>query len=343
MESTPGLIGVLGMGTYIPPNEITNERVAQTTGVTEEWIIRATGIRARYAAAEDEAASDLGLQALRLALAAADVDPEQLDLIIMATSTPDELGPATACRVQHKIKAHAAVAFDINAACSGWLFGASTVQGWFATHPRARYAAVITVDTYTKFLDMSDRSTAVLFSDGAVATILGKVTSGGIHDIFLGSDGATADSIMIPAGGSRMPVVPGNTGTLQQIHMDGRAIRDFAYKVVPHTVKGVLSRNSMAMEDIDLVVAHQPNPVLLTRLAERSGIPQDKLVITGDEVGNIGCACTPYALSSAASRGMIEEGSRVLVVAFGAGMTWGGALMTWNGAPAVRMGSTTTE
>lgn len=331
-------VGILGMGTYLPPGQITNAQVAHTAGVSEDWILRATGIQTRYAAGSDEAASDLGVAALRSALAAAHVDAAQLDLLIVTTSTPDELGPATACRVQQRIGASSAVSFDMNAACSGWLFGASTVQGWFATHPCTRYAAVITVDTYTKFLDMSDRATAVLFSDGAVATIFGPVKTGGLHDVRLHSNGAIADSIMIPAGGSRIPVVPGNVGTLQQIHMDGRAIRDFAYAVFPETVQELLNRNTLTLDDIDLVVAHQPNPVLLSRLADRSGVPDEKLIITGQDVGNIGCACAPYALATAAASKRIRDGSRVLVVAFGAGMTWGGALLTWTGAPAIRTG-----
>jgi 3-oxoacyl-(acyl-carrier-protein) synthase III len=328
-------VGVIGMGTYLPSQQITNADVARSANVSEDWVLRATGIRTRYAAAEREAASDLGLQALKSALAAAGIDSDQLDLIIVATSTPDEMGPATACRIQERVKAQSAVSYDMNAACTGWLFAVNTVRGWFAVHPGAKYAAVITVDTYTKFLNMADRATAALFSDGAVATILTPSPDGGFEDIRLKSDGTIADSILIAAGGSRMPVTS-DSGRIQQIHMDGRVIRDFAYEVFSPTIQEILRGNGLSLDDIDLVVAHQPNPVLLKRLAKQAGIPSDKLIITGDGVGNIGCACTPYALAVAASQKRIKDGSLLLVVAFGAGMTWGGALLRWTGAPVVR-------
>lgn len=329
-------IEVVGMGTYLPQGQLTNEHVARTAGVSEEWILRATGIKTRFTAGPDEAASDLGEQALRSALAATGLEAEQLDLIITTTSTPDELGPATSCRIQHSVGASRAVAFDMNTACSGWLFGVDAVRGWFSTKPKTKFAAVICVDTYTKFLDMSDRATAVLFSDGAVATILARTEEGdGVHDIFLGSDGKIADSIMIPQGGSRNPVVAGK-GFPQKIHMDGKDIRDFAFKTFPESVEEILRRNQMTMDFVDMVVAHQPNPVLLSRIADKCGIPKEKLVITGDEVGNIGCACAPYALATAACEKRIQRGDRLLVVAFGAGMTWGSAILTWSGAPVVR-------
>ncbi|MBD3004850.1 3-oxoacyl-ACP synthase III family protein [Streptomyces sp. 5-10] len=330
-------IGVIGMGTCIPEQEISNAEVARSAGVTEEWIVRVTGISSRYRCGPDEAASDLGVKALSGCLGASGISPGLLDLIVVATSTPDEIGPATACRIQERLGAHSAVAFDMNAACSGWLFGASAVQGWFATHPDARYAAVVTVDVYTKFLDMSDRSTAVLFSDGCVATLFSRVTTGGIEDIRLHSNGKIADSILIPAGGSRTPVTPGSDHW-QRIHMDGRAIRDFAYDVFPSTIQEILEGNGLTLDDIDLVVAHQPNPVLLRQLAERALIPPAKLIVAGDSVGNIGCACTPFALAAAASRKGIQEGSLLLLVAFGAGMTWGGSLLRWSGAPVVHHG-----
>lgn len=333
-------IGVLGLGAYLPHTRRTNAEVADTLGIAQEWITDRTGVRARHIAGAEEAASDLASAAVRRAASAAGISTEEIGVLICATSTPDELGPATACRVQAQVGARNAVAFDVSAACSGWLFGARVAHDWLRGDATARYAAVVGVEAYSKFLNPLDRGTAVLFGDGAAATVLGPVPDGGFTSFRLGSDGTGAHHVLIPAGGSRRPASDrsvregGHT-----VHMDGRAVRDFITDVFPRLVEDALKDGRLELADLGMVVTHQPNPVLLRGLGEKIGIPSERLVIVGDEVGNIGAASAPYALTAAAARGLLRPGDRVLVAVFGAGLTWGYTLLTWTGAAA---GSVTT-
>ena len=335
-------IGVLGMGTYLPARQRSNEEVAPAAGVSPGWIAQRTGVRKRHTAAPDEAASDMAAAAVRSAVAAAGLDTDQLDLLVLATSTPDELGPATACRVQALTKAHNAVAFDVSAACSGWLFGARVAHDLLRGDPGARYAAVVGVEAYSKFLDPADRGTAVLFADGAAASVLGPVPANeGFADFRLGSDGALADNVLIPAGGSRTPAGAGTVaGGRHTIRMDGRAVRDFIVEMFPRVVSESLTRNRLRMEDIEAFVVHQPNPRLLRSVGTELGVPPGRLPIVADEVGNIGAASPPYALATSAVDGPLRRGDRVLLAAIGAGMTWGSALLTWSGAPVIRTAPT---
>ncbi|MDT0447837.1 3-oxoacyl-ACP synthase III family protein [Streptomyces hesseae] len=336
-------IGITGMGTYLPTRIRTNEEVAAALGVTPEWIVERTGIRKRHMAAPDEAASDLAAHAVKSAVAAANIDITDLDLLVCATSTPDELGPSTACRIQARLGARHAVALDVSAACSGWLFAAKVAHDWLRQERHPGHAAVVGVEAYTKFLDPGDRGTSVLFADGAAAAVLSPVAPpGGFTDFRLGSDGVLADRVLIPGGGSRRPA---SAQTLGQgghyIHMDGRVVSRFIREWFPRLVQEALTRNRLTLDDIDCVITHQPNPLLLRGLGEELGLGGDRLVIVGDEVGNIGAASTPYALASAAARGALRPGHRALVVVFGAGMTWGSALLRWTGAPTIRVAPAT--
>lgn len=327
-------IGVVGMGTYLPSRIRTNVEVARDAGVTTDWIANRTGVRKRHAAAPDEAASDLAARAVRSAASAAGIGVDEIGLLVCATSTPDELGPSTACRVQASVGARNAVAFDVSAACSGWLFAVKVAHDWLRNAGDFQYAAVVGVEAYSKFLDPSDRGTAVLFADGAAAAIMAPVgPPHGFEHFLLGSDGTLADRVLIPAGGSRMPAssVTVHEGE-HHIHMDGRTVSRFITDVFPSLITDTLDRAGLSMDDIDQVVAHQPNPVLLRRIGDELGIPPDRLTVVGDEVGNIGAASAPYALASAAAQHRLRPGSRVLLAVFGAGMTWGSALLTWNGA-----------
>ncbi|WP_416970979.1 3-oxoacyl-ACP synthase III family protein [Streptomyces sp. 4F14] len=326
-------VGVVGAGSYLPARRRTNDEVAVAAGVSAEWIAGRTGVLARHAAAPEEAASDLGAAALKSALAAAHLEVEQLDVIVVATSTPDELGPATACRVQALVGARQAVALDVTAACSGWLFGARVARDWLAQDPSARYAAVVGVEAYSKFVDPTDRATASLFGDGAAATLLGPVAEGrGFGAFTLGSDGRYADHAMIAAGGSRLPVTRG-----QRITMNGKGVRDFILDVFPRMLAQALGRGRVTLDEVALVVTHQPNPVLLQRAAREMGVTDRQLVVVGDEVGNIGAANIPYALAKAASDGRLRDGDLVVLIAFGGGVTWGTTLLRWSGASAVRV------
>ncbi|MEU2724454.1 3-oxoacyl-ACP synthase III family protein [Streptomyces smyrnaeus] len=335
-------VGVLGMGTYLPTRWRSNDEVARATGVSPGWIAERTGVHKRHTAAPDEAASDMAAAAVRSAVAAAGLDMDQLDLLVLATSTPDELGPATACRVQALTKARNAVALDVSAACSGWLFAARVARDYLGAQAGPRHAVVVGVEAYSKFLDPADRATAVLFADGAAASVLGPVPAEeGFTDFQLGSDGALADHVLIPAGGSRAPA---SVGTLAEgrhtIRMDGRAVRDFIVEMFPVVVSDCLVRNGLRMDDIDSFVTHQPNPRMLRSVGTALGIPPGRLPIVADEVGNIGAASTPYALAAAAVDGPLRRGDRILLATFGAGMTWGSALLTWSGAPVIRTAPT---
>ncbi|MET8978246.1 ketoacyl-ACP synthase III [Streptomyces sp. NPDC004539] len=326
--------GVVGAGSYLPARRRTNDEVGPAAGVSAEWIAGRTGVLARHVAAPDEAASDLGAAALKSALAAGRLEAERLDLLVVATSTPDELGPATACRVQALTGARHAVALDVTAACSGWLFGVRVACDWLAGDGSARYAAVVGVEAYSKFVDPADRATASLFGDGAAATLLGPVAEGrGFGAFTLGSDGRFADHAMIAAGGSRAPVGAGG----QRITMNGKGVRDFILDVFPRMLADALGRGRVTLDDVALVVTHQPNPVLLQRAAREMGVTDRQLVVVGDEVGNIGAANIPYALAKAASEGRLRDGDLVVIIAFGGGVTWGSTLLRWTGAPAVRV------
>jgi 3-oxoacyl-(acyl-carrier-protein) synthase III len=330
-------VGVLGMGTYVPARRRSNHDVARDAGVTADWIAERTGIHARHAAAPEEAASDLAAGAVRSAVAAAGLDMDRIGLLVVGTSTPDELSPATACRVQALTKARNAVALDVGAACSGWLFAARIAYDWLRADPSAGYAVAVGTEVFSKFLDPADRGTAVLFGDGAAASVLGPVPAGeGFLDFHLGSDGTLARHVLIPAGGGRQPADAGTVaGAGHTVHMDGRAIRDFVDEMFPHVVSDALTRNGLRARDIDAFVTHQPNPKLLRSVGRALGIPPERLPVAADEVGNIGAASTPYTLAAAAGRGLLRPGARVLIAAFGAGMTWGSALLTWTGAPVI--------
>ncbi|MFI6620103.1 beta-ketoacyl-ACP synthase 3 [Streptomyces sp. NPDC050528] len=327
-------IGVLATGTCLPERILTNDEVAEAAGVDPEWIVQRTGVLRRHIAEPAQAASDLAAEAVRKALTAAGLPASALGLLILATSTPDELGPSTACRVQALVGADQAVAFDVAAACSGWLFAARVAHDWLRSGTGERYAVVVGVEVYSRFVDPADRATAVLFADGAAATILGSVQGGkGFASIRLGSDGTAAGDVLIPAGGSRLPASPQTLADRRhKVHMDGKAVRDFILRIFPKVLGDALTRNGLRLTDIDLLISHQPNPLLLRRAALDAGVPEDRVVIVGHEIGNIGAASIPYALATADHDGRLRPGSRVLVTAFGAGLTWGSTVLTWTRA-----------
>ncbi|MFD6156109.1 3-oxoacyl-ACP synthase III family protein [Nocardia sp. NPDC060256] len=324
-------IGVLGAGGFVPQRVRTNAEVAEPAAVTPEWIVERTGIQERHVCGLGQSASDLAAQAVRTALDVAGLDAGDLDLIIVTTSTPDELGPSTACRVQALLRAHQAVAFDVSAACTGWLFGTRVAVDYLRGDADARCAAVVGVEAYSHFLDPADRATAVLFGDGAGATILGPVARGrGFGPIELGSDGDHADDVLIPAGGSRRPAsIDTLTRGQHRIQMDGKAVRDFILEIFPKAAASALRRSGLTADQIDVIVTHQPNPVLLRKACADAGFDVERLIIVGDMVGNIGAGSMPYALATAHADGRLQTGDRILIVGFGAGVTWGSTVLTW--------------
>lgn len=334
-------IGVVGTGAYVPERVMSNAEVAGRAGVEPGWIEERTGVLRRHRAADRQAASDLAAEAVRRAVKDAGIGMNEVGLLVLATSTPDELGPSTACRTQALVGAERAVAFDVAAACSGWLFGARVAHNWLSAEAddsgrtgTGRYAVVVGVEVYSRFLNYADRATAVLFADGAAATVLGPVR-GGFAPIWLGSDGTAAGDVLIPAGGSRCPATPGTVADGRHtVHMDGRAVRDFIVHIFETASREALARSGLQAAEVDVLVTHQPNPALLRRVAGEAGFTEQQLVVAGDEVGNIGAASLPYALTRADQQGRIPPGGRVLLVGFGAGLTWGSTVLTWRGAVA---------
>ncbi|MGI5169607.1 3-oxoacyl-ACP synthase III family protein [Spirillospora sp. CA-253888] len=328
---------IRGTGSYLPGPPVPSAKLSRALGLADDWIEGRTGIRHRHHAADGQAASDLAARAAERALHAAGLRPDDIGLIVLGTSTPDELGPSTACRVQALLGAHRAAALDVAAACTGFVYGLQTAIGWLATrhgtarHGAARHALVIGVEVYSRFLDPGDRATAALFGDGAAAAVVGPVPAPyGIASLELGSDGTRADDVLIPAGGSRAPASPATLAARgHTIHMDGRAVRDFITDVLPRLVREGTEPAGIKPADLALVVPHQPNPKMVAAVAAGIGLDPGQIVITGHAVGNIGAASLPYALDRAVRTCGIAPGELVLLAGFGAGLTWGHALIRW--------------
>ncbi|WP_129312266.1 ketoacyl-ACP synthase III [Streptomyces sp. L2] len=332
--SVPAHIGVTGIGAYLPPLIRTHRDTAAAVGMPEQWVLERTGIKTRYVAEAEQATSDLAAQAVQAALTSGGLSAEQLGLIIVGTTTPDEICPSTACRVQAMVGARRAVALDVSAACSSWLFGIKVAQQWLAANDDIEHAVVVGSEVYSRFLDFSDRATASLFGDGAAATLLSRVPEAeGFSHITLASDGTQAEHAFIPGGGSRRPA---SETTLRErshtVRMDGRAARMFVYEVFPQMIDQALSSADLKPDDIKVVISHQPNPVLLRKAYAKTGLPEDRLIVIGERVGNLGAGSLPYALAQAAAEGRLEPGDKALIVAFGAGLTWGSTVLTWSGA-----------
>ncbi|MBB4775350.1 3-oxoacyl-ACP synthase III family protein [Actinomadura livida] len=323
---------IRGTGSYLPARRVPSGELSRSLGLGPSWIEERTGIRSRHVADPGQASSDLAAAAADRALARAGVAAADIGLIVLGTSTPDELGPSTACRVQALLGAGRAAAFDVSAACTGFVYGLSAAVGWLAGRPDpAPHALVIGVEVYSRFLNSADRATAALFGDGAAAAVIGPVAAPhGIGPVTLGSDGSRAGDVLIPAGGSRVPASAGTVaGHGHTIHMDGRAVRDFITGVFPRLVAGAAEDAGIKPADLALVVPHQPNPRLVASLAGEAGLDPAQLMIAGHDVGNIGAASLPYALDRAVREGRIAPGDLVLLAGFGAGVTWGRALVAW--------------
>ena len=323
---------IRGTGAYLPDRRVRSEELSASMGLGPSWIEERTGIRRRHVAAAGQAASDLAAAAAGRALAAAGLDAADIGLIVLGTSTPDELGPSTACRVQALLGARRAAAFDVAAACTGFVYGLQAAVGWLAAQRGpAPHALVIGVEVYSRFLNSADRATAALFGDGAAAAVVGPVAPPyGIGPVTLGSDGSRAGDVLIPAGGSRSPASAATlAGQGHTIHMDGRAVRAFIAGVFPRLVADAAEDAGIKPADLALVVPHQPNPRLVASLAGEAGLDPAQLAIAGQDVGNIGAASLPYALDRAVREDRIAPGDLVLLAGFGAGVTWGRTLITW--------------
>lgn len=326
----PVNVAILGTGSYLPETVLTSAELGERLGVGEQWILDKTRIKERRVAAPDEATSDLATEAGKRALSAAGVDPERLDLVVLATSTGDQPIPATACHVQASLQATNAVAFDVMAVCTGFVYALAVARDMLLANDERQTALVVGSDVYSRILDYTDRRTAPLFGDGAGAVVLGKTGEGGIVTTSLGTDGTLADVVQIEAGGSRMP--PSIDSIASQQHyfrMQGRRAREVVEGLLPSLVADLLKPGGMSLADVDLIVAHQANGVMLEEWEKNLAVAPGVIHETVRHHGNTGAASVPITLDAAVRAGRLAKGDTVLMIAFGGGVTWGGATVRW--------------
>lgn len=315
---------------YVPQDVLTNDDLAQRVDTSDEWIRTRTGIERRHIANGHETSAQMAIEAARAALQVADADPREIDLIIVGTATPDNPMPSTACRVQDALGATHAGAFDLNAGCSGFVY--ALVMGHQAiASGEHKLVLVIGVDTMTRVVDWEDRSTCVLFGDGAGAVLL-RASEGenGILATLLGSDGSGAEALIIPAGGSAQPTTPETVAKrLHYLKMNGRQVFRFATHTLPEAVEQVVRKADLGMGDIALIIPHQANQRIISAAAKRLKVPEERFVINLQEYGNTSAASVPIALCEALTKGRIEPGQNIVLVGFGAGLTWAAAAIRW--------------
>lgn len=323
---------IKSLATYVPPRLLTNEDLEKLVDTNNEWILQRTGIRERHIVDPGVATSDLAKEAALTAITRAGLTPEDIDLIIVGTVTPDMLFPSTACLVQHKIGASRAWGFDLSAACSAFTYSL-TVGAKMVSAGAAKNALVIGADVMSSIIDYTDRSTCVLFGDGAGAVVLGPATEDGygMLDFEHQVDGSGGPALCMPAGGSRMPASHETVERrLHYVKQEGQTVFKFAVTKTGEMCERLLRRNSLTANDIDLFVSHQANRRIITLAAERLGIPPDKVVINIERFGNTTAATIPLALNDAVQDGRLKRGDRVLLASVGAGFTVGAMLMRWS-------------
>jgi 3-oxoacyl-[acyl-carrier-protein] synthase-3 len=323
--------GIIGLGMSVPDQILTNDDLAKRVDTNDEWIVTRTGIRERRVADEKTATSDLATVAAQRALDDAGIAAEELDLVLCATTTGDYLWPATACVVQHRIGAKRAAAFDLSAACSGFCYGLATAAG-FIQSGAMRRILVIGADTLTKQVNWEDRSTCILFGDGAGAAVLAPCSANeGVLSSSLGADGSGIEAVWVPAGGIRTPLTPEVIAQGQHcIAMQGKEVYRFAITIVPEVILDALKRACLTPEDIRLLVLHQANIRIINAAAERLGIPMEKVFVNLDRYGNTSAASVPMALTEAQQQGRLHRGDIVVTVGFGAGLTWAANVIRWH-------------
>jgi 3-oxoacyl-[acyl-carrier-protein] synthase-3 len=314
---------IIGTGGYLPAKVLANRDLERMVDTTDEWIYTRTGIRQRHVAADEEKTSDLALQASRKALAAAGVAPAELDLIIVATTTPDMIFPSTACLLQAKLGAKNCPAFDVQAVCSGFIYGLTTADQ-FVRSGQYRNVLVVGAEIYSRILDWRDRGTCVLFGDGAGAVVIRRDSVPGILSTRLHADGSHANMLSVPGS-----VCGGKVTGRPLLQMDGQGVFKFAVKVLDDLVEETLAANHMQKADIDWLVPHQANIRIIQATARKLGMSMEKVVVTVDRHANTSAASIPLALDEAVRDGRIRAGQHVLMEGVGGGFTWGAILAKW--------------
>lgn len=322
--------GILGVGSYTPEKVLANKDIEKLVDTNDEWITTRTGIKERRIAGNDQVASDLGIEAGLAALKDAGINAMDVDLIIVATSTPDMHYPSTACIIQDKLGCKKAGAFDLAAACTGFVY-AAVVAEQFIKAGTYKNVLVIGTEVYSRVVDWEDRSTCILFGDGAGAAVFGPVAGDkGFKATTLGSEGSGGDMLTLPCSGSRIPF--GETESVNAravVQMQGREVYKFAVRVMEEGTEEVLEKAGLAKDDIDLVVPHQANIRIIEHYAKKMKLPMEKIVANVDKYGNTSAASVPLALDEAYKQGRIKSGDNLLLLGFGAGLTWGAAVIKW--------------
>ncbi len=322
-------VGIVGVGKFLPEKVLTNADLEKMVDTSDEWITTRTGIKTRRMAAEGEAASDLAIRAAKAALKDAKILAKDLDLIIVASITPDMQFPSTACFVQTGLGAKQAVCFDLSAACSGFIYALVTAKQYIAC---GTYKNVLVVgsEVLSKVTNWEDRNTCVLFGDGAGAVVLAPVESGGILSTYLGSDGSVGDMLMLPGGGSRNPASHQSVDDhLHCIRMRGNELFKIAVKSMADAAQRVISLAGLSPDDVDWIIPHQANTRILMSVAKKLKLPEEKFYINIEKYGNISSASIPVALCEALESNSIKKGDIILLDAFGGGLVWGACLIKW--------------
>ncbi|WFA87818.1 beta-ketoacyl-ACP synthase III [Paenibacillus amylolyticus] len=323
-------VGIIGTGKYVPEKILTNSDLEKMVDTNDEWIVSRTGIKERHIAAPDQATSDLAYEAAIKALESAGMTGSDLDLIIVATITPDSSFPSTACILQDKLGAKGAAAFDLSAACSGFVYGLASATS-FIQSGMYNNALVIGADCLSRITDYTDRNTCVLFGDGAGAVVVGEVPEGrGFKAFDLGAEGAGGSLLQMEGGGSRLPATAETVENKKHyINMNGREVFKFAVRVMGTATIEVLRKAGMERTDVDLFVPHQANIRIIQSAMQRLELPEEKVVVNVDKYANTSAASIPLALVEAAEEGRMKAGDTVLMVGFGGGLTWGASLLVW--------------
>ncbi|WP_038168277.1 beta-ketoacyl-ACP synthase III [Verrucomicrobium sp. BvORR106] len=324
---------IIGTGSYMPARVLTNHDLEKLVETSDEWITTRTGIKERRIAAPEETTSDMAAEAARRALHTAGVKPEEVDLIIVATVTPDMFFPSTACFVQKKIGATNAVGFDISAACSGFLYALQTARHFINGGPR-KTALVIGAEKLSSLINWTDRNTCVLFGDGAGAAVLRwddqPEAPGRVISSFMGTDGNLADLLKVPGGGTALPITAENVHLRPNtIHMEGRETFKHAVTRMCQASEKALKEAGLTAQDVKLVIPHQANARIISAIAERLGVPEERTFINLDKYGNTSAATIPVCLDEANRSGRIQRGDILLLVAFGGGFTWASTVIKW--------------
>jgi 3-oxoacyl-[acyl-carrier-protein] synthase III len=316
-------ISITGLGCHVPDRVVTNDELSQLVDTSDEWIVERTGIRERRIAGEDEALTDIALPACRRALEMAGADPSSIDLVVVATVTPDMSFPSAAALIADELGMPDAAAYDLSAGCTGFVYAIAQAHGMLSAG-LARRALVVGGDVLSKILDWDDRSTLVLFGDGAGAVVMQEVEEGGFLGFELGADGGGGANLWLPGSGSRHFDDPD-----KYVKMNGREVFKFATRVMVSSAEAILDECDLSIDDVDVYVPHQANVRIIDHAVRKLQVPEDRTVVNVDRFGNTSSGSIPLALADAADDGRLEPGKLVLLTGMGAGLTWGSALIRW--------------